>query len=135
MGKYADLQSGIFKLFSGLTWGLENIKTYPQEVVPESSVERHIRISIIPSGPGITKGSVSGICMIDIYTAVATGPSDAMTIADKLDLYLVGKTKITSSGTVQFPLASSLNPRGFDSANPSLLRHTYTVPFTFFGVK
>jgi hypothetical protein len=134
MGKYTGLQTDIFKFFSGLTWGLEDIPTYPQDVAIKDSHEKFIRISIIPSGNGINLKSASGICIIDIFTAATLNPSEAMVIADKLDDYLVGKSRQTGNNFLQFPEPSTLQPRGKDSANAALIRHSYTIPFKYFGV-
>jgi hypothetical protein len=135
MGKYTELQSAIFNFFSGLTWGLESIPTYPQDLAIKDNHEKFVRISIIPSGNGINLKSASGICIIDIFTATTANPSEAMVIADKLDDYLVGGSKNTSEGVLQFPTASSLVPKGKDVSNPALIRHSYTIPFKYFGVQ
>ncbi len=134
MGKYTELTSGIFKFFSGLTWGLENIPTYPQDVAIKDNHEKFIRVSIIPAGNGVNLQSVSGICIIDIYTALTSGPLEAMGIADLLDEYLCGKERIMDNGRLQFPSETTLTPRGQDKTNPSLVRHSYTIPFNYFGV-
>jgi hypothetical protein len=134
MGKYTELTSGIFKFFSGLTWGLENIPTYPQGVTAKENDEKFIRISISPSGDGINLQSVSGICIIDIYTALTMGPMEPLSIADKLDEYLVGQDRIMDNGRLQFPISSTLAPKGQDKDNLSLVRHSYTIPFKYFGV-
>lgn len=135
MGKYTELQSGIFKFFSGLTWGLENIPSYPQDVAIKDNHEKFVRISIIPSGIGVNLHSISGICIIDIFTAATANPSEAMVIADKLDDYLVGKSRIMTNGRINFPQGSTLQPRGKDTDNPALIRHSYTIPFKYFGVQ
>lgn len=133
MGKYASLKTAIFSHLSGLTWGMENIPTYPQDMTPKTTDEKFVRISIIPGGNGINLNSVSGICIFDIYTS-ADDPFLWTTIADKLDEYFVGSFK-EQTGILQFPLASTVVPKGRDKDNPSFIRHSYTIPFVYFGVQ
>lgn len=134
MGKYINLQKAIYSFFSGLTWGLEEIPSYPQDVAITETHEKYVRISIIPGGDGINLKSVSGICIIDIYTSADLGITGPLSIADKLDEYLVGGEKYLNDSRLQFPKNSTMVPKGRDKENPNLIRHSYTIPFVYFGV-
>src|SRR5690349_6972761 len=104
MGKYLDLQNKVFSVFDSNTWKAEAIKTFPQDVIASNFGEKYIQVSIIPSGKGLNRASISGVCIIDIYVAAGNGPALYHAIADKLDSYLENKTlkALLSSNTVQF---------------------------------
>jgi hypothetical protein len=133
MGKYQGLQSDIFSIFASTAWINEDIPTYPQNFVGDTSGKDYLRVSIIANGEGINLVSSSGILKIDIFTKAGFGPSLANIIADKLDKHLVGKSIKLSSSVTQFG-KSSLNPIGVDTANTALYRASYTIPFNYFGV-
>jgi len=134
MGRYSATQQAIFSIFGLNTWTAENIKTFPQDVVASNAGDEFVKVTIIPSGKGINRVSISGIVIIDIYTASGLGPSRASAIADKLDDYLCNKTVIISaSRNVQFD-RSTMVPKGIDSDNKTLVRSQYTIPFNLFGV-
>ncbi len=131
MGKYTDNESDVFSVFNSLTWKAENIDTVPTGYKGDTADE-HVRISIIPSGPGVNKRSTSGIIIVDIFTPAGSGPRRQNFIADKLDVYLANKSLQTQSGgTTQF-LSSTLQPLGVDKAKPTLERAKYEIPFNFF---
>ena len=128
--RYSDSQQKIFSVFGSQAWVNQDIITVPQDVVPLDTTNEYVRISIVPSGQGINLISLSGICIIDIFTAFGEGPSRANEIADKLDVFLMG---ITIEGVVQFG-QSTLLPKGRDKDTPSQARYSYTIPFNYFGV-
>jgi hypothetical protein len=128
MGKYSDLQSRVFAVFDTLSWKLKKIAAYPSDFSPDSQAEEFIRITVIPSREALNLKSLSGICIIEIYTAFGAGPTRANAIADILDEFLVGKTLQNS---VQF-YNSTLSPKGQDKQNPLLARQDYTIPFNLF---
>jgi hypothetical protein len=135
MGKYLEVQEDTFSLFNSPAWKAEGIKTFPTNFVAVNAGNEFIRVSIVSSGQGINIFSVSGIVIIDIFTAAGNGPKRASFIADRLDLYLVGKSLTTHSGaTTQFA-SSSLSDRGPDKDNPALYRTAYTIPFNYFKVQ
>ena len=134
MGKYAALQADIFSVFASQAWQDEQIVTVPSNVVQGADSKDYIRVSILASGKGVNSASASGLVMIDIFTSAGGGPSAATLIADKLDGFLCNKQlSTTSNGVTQF-LASSFAPKGADSANATLYRSTFTIPFNYFGV-
>ena len=120
-------------MFNSTEWKAESIKTYPVNFVPVNPGEEFVRVSIIPSDRGINSKSSSGVFQIDIFTSAGAGPTRAMQIADKLDLYLQKKSKSVIDGTLQL-LESSLYLRGVDKDNSALYWAKYTIPFNFFGV-
>jgi hypothetical protein len=133
MGKYESLEKGIFSIFGKAAWTAENIKTQPSNYLSVGTKTEFIRVSLIPSGKGLNLGSASGVIIIDIFTPAGKGPQRFSFIADKLDMYLAGKSVTTSAGTVQCGI-STMNPRGADVDNPGLHWSQYTIPFNFFGV-
>jgi len=135
MGKYSDLQNDVFSIFNSTAWKAENIKTYPTNFIAVNSGNEFIRVSIIPSGNSVNLISVSGVLIIDIFTAAGNGPKATTTIADKLDSYLVGKSIMTQGSNRTSLFNSSLVMSGNDKDNPALYRATYTVPFNYFGVQ
>lgn len=134
MGKYASLQSDIFSIFNSSAWKAENINTYPSNFVTINPGNEFIRVSIIPSGNGINLISVSGVIIIDIFVSAGNGPKAIVSIADKLDSYLVGKT-VNTQGNNTCLANSSLAFVGNDKDNPALYRASYTIPFNYFGVQ
>jgi len=133
MGKYAELELDIFSVFAG-TWKNEKINTFPNNIQIDNNGDEFIRVSIVPSGPGVNLKSVSGVVIIDIFISAGTGPNKTTLIADKLDQYLVGKSKTTLAGKRTQFQNSSLVQIGSDPDNPTLHRSSYTIPFSYFGV-
>jgi hypothetical protein len=134
MGKYLKLQEDIFSIFNGTPWKAEQIKTYPANFTLVGAGNEFIRVSIVASEFGINLNSTAGILLIDIFISAGNGPRQISLIADKLDLYLVGKSVETQLGYVTQFSNSSLDMRGLDRDNPSLFRAVYTIPFNYFGV-
>lgn len=133
MGKYEALTKGILTVFGSANWAAENIKTYPDNFIGVDPGNTYIRVHVLPQGLGINLKSASGQVLIDIFTPAGNGPLAGSTIADRLDAYLVGKSKLTTEGTVQFGV-SAFNPVGVDKSNAALYRSSYSIPFNFFGV-
>lgn len=133
MGKYTNLLNDVFSIFSSSAWIAENIKTYPSNFIAVNSGNEFIRVSIIPSGNGANLISASGVLIVDIFTAAGNGPKATTSIADKLDLYLVGKSLKTATNGVTQLKSSSLQFLGNDKDNPALYRSSYTIPFNYFG--
>jgi hypothetical protein len=132
MSKYIDIVDNVYKIFATPTWKAEKIATFPSNL--DGSGEEFIRVSVIPSGGGVNLNSGSGVVLIDIFTAAGKGPKRAMSIADILDSYLVGKSLSTQVGaTTQFS-QSSVQPFGADPVNPSLYRVQYSISFNYFEV-
>lgn len=136
MGKYTSLQSDVFSIFNANAWKAENIPTIPSNFSPPDPLSSYIRVTIVPgtTSKADNLNSVSGQLMIDIFTATGLGPSITHAIADKLDTYLVGKSVSTLVGSTTQLLGSTLSPPMSDSANPSLSRSIYTIPFNYFGI-
>jgi len=135
MGKYKNLQTDVFSIFGSDTWKAENIKTFPSNFNPSHQGNEFLRVTILSGKPGINIHSVSGIFVIDIFTTAGVGPDRSITIADKLDQYLVGKTIQSFSGAITQFSNSTFETRGLDSDNPSLYRSIYTIPFSYFEVR
>lgn len=130
MGRYNETETGVFSVFSTIEWKALGIKTYPSNYINVDDSE-FIRVSIIPSNKGINKISISGIINIDIFSLSGKGPKRFHIISDLLDAYLVGKSKTTLSGIVQFK-ESALDLKGIDKDNPTLYRALYTIPFSLY---
>jgi hypothetical protein len=133
MGKYSTLQTKVLSVFGTAEWQAENVTTIPNDYSPPTEAEEYIRVSVIPSGEGLNLNSLSGICIIEIYTAFGFGPTKANAIADKLDKYLLGKSLGIDDTVVQFG-NSSLSPKGQDKDNSTLTCQHYSIPFNLYGV-
>lgn len=131
---FGVLETAIFSVFNSSNWKAENIKTYPDNFIELNSGNEFIRVSIIPSGNSLNLKSKSGLLLIDIFTSAGNGPKRSTEIADKLDTYFIGKNILSGNYSLQFPTGSSLGQGKQDSANPSLYRVTYSIPFNLIGV-
>ena len=134
MGKYLNLEQDVFQIIEQKLKTEQDLKVYPSNYLALNSGNKFLRCSIIPSGKGINLNSVSGLLIIDIFTPVGVGPRDATLIADILDQELAGKSINSVNNNVTQFMGSTFVHVGVDSANPSLFRSNYTVPFNFFGV-
>lgn len=132
MGKYTSLESDIYSIFSTPAWQAESIKTFPANYT--GSGDEFVRVSIIASGNSIVNPprSASGQLIIDIFVPAGMGTKRSSYIADRLDVYLAGKTISTNVGTTQLGISSlgALIPDGIDA---SLARVSYSISFNFFG--
>jgi len=133
MGKYTELQDGIFSIFGGADWLAESISTYPQNFIPQTASTEFIRVSILSGTPGINLESVEGQILIDIFIAAGDGPTRLTAIADALDLHFVGKLIDAGAGKVQFH-KSVLGTLRSDADDSSLQSAVYSIPFNYFGV-
>lgn len=133
MGKYEALTRDILSVFGSTAWKNEGIKAFPSNYIGVDVGDKYIRVHVLPSGAGLNRSSVSGQVLIDVFTPAGKGPIESALIADRLDAYLVGRSKRLSSGMIQFGQASSMQHLGADKANPALHVSKYAVPFNYFG--
>lgn len=133
MGKYEELYRDVLSIFGTTNWVAEGVKTVPSNYTGVDSLENYIRVHLIPSGLGINRRSVTGVLLIDIFTTAGGGPIDAAVIADKLDKYLISRSKRLTKGTIQFLENSSMSSGGKDKDNTALFRSAYTLSFNYFG--
>lgn len=135
MGKYTDIQTNVLGIFNTSRWKAESIQTVPDNFVQTGTQPKEfVRVSVVPSGAGINRSSVSGALIIDIFTEAGAGPKRAASVADKLDSYLQSKTIKPKAGVSVQLGSSSLQVVGRDTDNPSLYRVNYTIPFNYFEV-
>jgi len=134
MGKYESLHRDILSVFGTAAWNAESIKTFPSNYIGVDAGDKYIRVHVLPNGSGLNRSSVSGQVLIDIFTSAGKGTLDASLIADRLDAYLVGRSKKLTSGTIQFAEASSMTHLGADKVNNALHASKYAVSFNYFGV-
>lgn len=132
MGKYEALTKDIFSIFGSTQWITENVKTIPANFVYPPGQKTFIRVSVLPSGKGINLVSASGVLIVDIFTPAGEGPQPAMLIADKLDRHLAAQSVLTGESRTQFG-SSAFDLKGIDSADSTLFRSVYTLPFSYFG--
>ena len=133
-GIYIKLQKDIFSVFSATAWTTLSIKTYPANTIPVNPGTEYIRVSIIPSGEGANRISVSGVLLIDIFVAFGNGPKRISELADILDIHLRNRYLTTNQkASTQFQ-NSSLRETGKDPDNAALYRAIYQIPFNYFGV-
>ena len=130
MGKYSSLETEIYSVFGSTAWKGENIPTFPANFLVNNTNE-YIRVSIIPSSPGVNLNSVSGILLIDIFAKSGKGTKSINMIADKLDDYLMGISLLNDKDNIQF-FESNLTMRGTDKDNSSLYKALYSIKFNFF---
>jgi len=137
MGKFSDLSSIVMARFATPAWVAEGIITHPSNFIGDVPGKEYIRISVLasnnPEGSMYAKlNAVSGLIMVEIYTAAGEGPLRANQIADILDKHLQGGYFLSSTGVAQLGL-SVLKDQGLDKANPSLQRTLYSLSFSYFG--
>lgn len=129
MGKYTNLQNGVYSIFDSVGWKAENIKAFPQNFTGSNVGNEYIRLNIISSGDGVNLLSTSGLLIIDIFVDAGDGITRITAIADILDGYLVGKT-IANTGSIQMLKSSIANFRK-DSDNPALFTAQYSIPLSY----
>jgi hypothetical protein len=136
MGKYTSVYEDAFSVFAMPTWISEGIKVVPQNYLASGLGDEYLRVSVLTGGNLAYRNlfdSVTGQLIIDIFVASGNGPKRLAAIADTLDTYLAQKTIYTlANHSIQFG-SSGMNPMGLDSANPSLYRGSYSIPFNYFG--
>lgn len=128
MGKYALAQTNVFSIFSSTAWKAEGVKAYPRAYVGDKAGAPYVLVTIVPSGTPLNASSLSGVLLIEIFTAWEDGPDPSTKIADKLDKHFQRKTV----GTTQF-FNSSCDQLLQDRDNPVLGRAVYTLPFSHYG--
>ena len=134
MGKFTAVEDAIFSVFATNAWQSEGVETIPANYVsPANPGGDFIRVNVISNGKGVNTVSVSGMLIVDIFTSAGQGPRPATVIADKLESYLRNQSIITSKGTTQFH-GGAFTLKGLDTANPTLFRSSYSIPFHFYGV-
>lgn len=134
MGKYEEVLKNIYGVFDGTAWKDLNINTQPENY-KGITTETIVITPLFTGGslPGTASSSVSGMIMIDIFVEANKGPLRAHQIAGELDLLLVEKSIVATSGNVTQLLRSSLASIGLDAANKTLYRYSYSIPFNHFG--
>lgn len=131
MGKYKRALDDIYSIFDSTAWKANNIPTFPENYKGEAL--KFIVVNCVFSGGAINGFSISGVILVDIYTEANKGPLEAITIADLLDELLNEKAVYKDAKfNTQF-FNSSLVSVGVDSGNPTLYRHTYSIPFSHYG--
>lgn len=129
MGKYVAAEQAVFNVFDSPEWQAEGIRAVPLGFDGPVTETSYIRLSVIPNGASVNSGSISGLVMIEIFTAWGEGPRPSTIIADKLDEYLQHKSY---TGIQLFKSSMAVFAR--DSSNPTLGRSIYSIPFSHFGV-
>jgi len=132
MSKYVTSEADIFTIFGSVEWKAEGIASYPSNYIANASDQEFIRISIIPSSQGINLVSVEGVIMIDIFTEAKLGDRRSLEIADKLDLFMVGKSFNNAGRRTQI-FDSTLRTSN-TSDDDTRSRKIYSIPFKHFGV-
>lgn len=126
MGKYSSAQTDIFNLLNQLK---SDVRVFPNNFKGEKGDPPFVRVTIVPSGPPLNASSLSGVLLVEIFTAWGEGPDSSTNIADKLDKHLqyksVGQTQLFNS---------SMDRQERDKDNQALSRTIYSLPFSHFGV-
>lgn len=128
MGKYELAEQAVFNVFDSTEWKDKEITSVPSGHDGPLTAP-YIRIKVIPSGQSLNAKSISGLVMIEIFTAWGEGPRPSTRIADILDEFLQYK----SFPQIQLFLSACT---GFeqDVDKNDLGRAIYSVPFSHFGV-
>lgn len=136
MTKYETLYKNIYSIFNTPEWIALNFKLVPENFYGTGLGDEYLRLSIIANGAnpvGVIK-SVSGQLIFDIFTKNGVGNARILTIADLLDTNLCGKNFLSLDKSTTQLYNSALTVLGTDAANPSLLRASYSIPFSHFGL-
>ena len=132
MGKLLSAADYVFAFFGSPLWTSRNIATYPQNFVKTDGLREFIRINIVV-GPGIDKGSSTGLLKVEIFTPAGQSIDRAVDIADALNDTLENKT----FGQIQYTNGSMyhVDPDSTkDYEDPTLFKSIYTINFNYFGV-
>lgn len=131
---YTKLREDVYGVFASAQWIATNYKAYPDNYsgIIDSS-NSFVRISILPARSSFDafnlKKKFNGLLIIAIFVKAGNGDTDLFNIADTLDNFFESKT--LTNGT-QFG-SSTLTKIGLDSADKSLYRADYTLPFIAYG--
>lgn len=115
------------------------IQALPFDVLPADyrgpvSTPEFVRFSVLfPNSNVISFSSdvaLSGLAIFQLYTKSGYGQNAAITKAAELEnlLALKNLSQVIQTGV------GTLQPLGQDPADPTLFRHDYTLPFSFYGV-
>ena len=129
--KYKETVTAVFSLFGSPSWKSEAVTTIPSNFSNKTSLP-YVVVDVIPSGNPLNITSTRGMLLCVIHTAAGRGPDEYLSIADKLNSYLEGKTIDSQNGVVQFG-KSSLSPLP-SKEGAEAFRATLSIPFNFFGV-
>lgn len=132
MNRYAEMTEAVLSVFGTPAWTSEKIPAVPANWVPKDVERTFIRIDVLP-GSGADLTSLRGQVIIDIFSPAGESTRLAVSIADKLDKFLLGKSFTTASGVVQC-LRSAFSNSGLDRDNSSLWRSNYVIDVAFHGV-
>jgi hypothetical protein len=130
MGKFWNTQEKIFSVFASQNWENEKIKVVPSNFTKIDGNSEFLRVSVIMTGLGINRKSLSGLVIIDIFTKAGFGPKRALELADLVEKYFSSKSFGASKYSVQFS-QGVYSEVGLDSENLSLFRSTYSLPFSY----
>ena len=82
MGKYTTLTEDLYEIIDRVPY-----KVFPENFYKELEGDKEfINLTVIPDSSGVNMMSVSGICILDIYTPAGEGPRRYAEIADHLGL-------------------------------------------------
>lgn len=110
------------------------LKIYPSDYQGTIANQNEFcRYTVLPSEANIydhnRRKYTGGLLMIDIFVEAGKGQNRAFQIADALNIIL--ENKVLSNKTELG--VSYLNYEGLDSANQSLARYKYSIPFKYYG--
>jgi len=131
---YTQLLDDIGRAVSVGDWTSLGIATYPDNYQGKiNSNLEFCRINVLPAasttyGYGAKK-QLSGVIIVSIFVKAGEGQKRVMQIADALDNVLQYKNLINGTELG----ASYTSMEGLDTANNSLYRARYTIPFKLYG--
>ena len=134
MSRFEGSSNGVYSIFNSVEWLSKNIPVFPTDYTNKNDLKEFLRVSIVPSGKGINRNSISGVVLVDIFFEYGKGPKRGNQLADILDSFLSNKSRVTTKGpVVQFGQGSA-QLLGQDPVNNNLSRTQYSIPFNYFGV-
>jgi len=133
MGKFTNIMTDVFSIFGSPEWADEKLKTVPSNFSTEDLGNEFLRISIQLGDSPVNVSSMSGMLIVDIFSAFGVGPPRVTAIADILDAYLLRGVSFSyaSGSTTQF-LTSSFAIIGQDKDNPVLIQAQYVANFNHY---
>lgn len=134
MSRFEGAANGVYSVFASVEWLAENIAVFPTDYTNKDDLKEFLRVSVVPSGSGVNRKSISGVVLIDIFYEYGSGPKRGYQLADILDKFLSNKSLATASGLIVQFNQGVTQPLGQDAINNNLSRMQYSIPFNYFGV-
>ena len=74
MSRFEGAANGVYSVFASVEWLAENIAVFPTDYTNKDDLKEFLRVSVVPSGSGVNRKSISGVVLIDIFYEYGIGP-------------------------------------------------------------